>query len=414
VTALRILMVAPQPFLRPRGTPFSVLHRIRSLLHLGHTVDLVTYPFGEDVELDGLRIFRTPRPPGVRDVPIGPSLPKLLLDGPLFLSALRRAARGGYDLLHTHEEAGWLGPLLRRRTGVPHLYDMHSSLPQQLHNFGRFDWGPVVGAFDGLERQTLESADGVIAICQALADRAREAGYRGPLSVIENTLDLPPDPHGEEKLPELRERLGLEGHPVVVYTGSLERYQGLDLLLDAAHLLQQEEPSARVLVVGGSVEGSRALAEEARARGVGETVRAIPAVPPGEVPLYHRLADVLVTTRTRGTNTPLKLYQYLRSGRPMVATAIHSHTQVLDEDTAELVAPDAESVARGLLGLIRNPERRARVAARAAEVAEERYGEERYHALLRDLLERTLAGGAEASRQGHSGAPEGQRLRERA
>ena len=42
-------MIAPEPFFEPRGTPFSEYHRIRALLELGHTVDLVTYPFGRDV-----------------------------------------------------------------------------------------------------------------------------------------------------------------------------------------------------------------------------------------------------------------------------------------------------------------------------------------------------------------------------
>ena len=58
---MHILMVAPQPFFRPRGTPFSVLHRIRGLTMLGHTVELVTYPFGETPSIAGLTIHRAPR-----------------------------------------------------------------------------------------------------------------------------------------------------------------------------------------------------------------------------------------------------------------------------------------------------------------------------------------------------------------
>src|ERR1041385_3764027 len=88
---MRILMVAPQPFFRPRGTPFSVLHRIRALVRLGHLVDLVTYPLGESPVLEGLRILRSSALPGVRDVPVGPSLAKLALDGPLFMRASRLA-----------------------------------------------------------------------------------------------------------------------------------------------------------------------------------------------------------------------------------------------------------------------------------------------------------------------------------
>ena len=54
-------MVAPEPWFRPRGTPFSVLHRIRALLRLGHSVDLLTYPFGDDPALPGLRLQRSQR-----------------------------------------------------------------------------------------------------------------------------------------------------------------------------------------------------------------------------------------------------------------------------------------------------------------------------------------------------------------
>ena len=66
---MKILMIAPEPFFEPRGTPFSEFHRIRALLELGHTVDLVTYPFGKDVSMPGLRVFRCLRPPFVRRRP---------------------------------------------------------------------------------------------------------------------------------------------------------------------------------------------------------------------------------------------------------------------------------------------------------------------------------------------------------
>ena len=74
---MRILMIAPEPFFEPRGTPFSEYHRIRALLELGHTVDLVTYPFGRDVAMPGLRVFRCARPPFIRNVRIGPSPAKI-------------------------------------------------------------------------------------------------------------------------------------------------------------------------------------------------------------------------------------------------------------------------------------------------------------------------------------------------
>ena len=54
-------MIAPEPFFEPRGTPFSEFHRIRALTDLGHQVDLVTYPFGRDIAMPGLRVFRSLR-----------------------------------------------------------------------------------------------------------------------------------------------------------------------------------------------------------------------------------------------------------------------------------------------------------------------------------------------------------------
>src|SRR5690606_5542965 len=111
---LRLLMLAPEPFFEPRGTPFSEYHRIKALGELGHQVDLVTYPIGRDVELPGLRIFRAARPPFVSKVKIGPSFTKILLDGLMLVTIARRVATDKYDAIHSHEEMGLVGVWLAR------------------------------------------------------------------------------------------------------------------------------------------------------------------------------------------------------------------------------------------------------------------------------------------------------------
>ena len=103
---MHILMIAPEPFFEPRGTPFSEYHRIKALLALGHTVDLVTYPFGHDVDLPGLRVFRCLRPPLITSVGIGPSFAKVPLDLSLAGTAFRRALGGRYDAIHSHGAGG--------------------------------------------------------------------------------------------------------------------------------------------------------------------------------------------------------------------------------------------------------------------------------------------------------------------
>src|SRR3989442_14209598 len=78
--SMRILMISPEPFLEPRGTPCSVYHRAKALVSLGYEVNLVTYPMGEPVTLPGLKIYRAPAVPFIPAVKMGPTADKLLLD----------------------------------------------------------------------------------------------------------------------------------------------------------------------------------------------------------------------------------------------------------------------------------------------------------------------------------------------
>ena len=161
---MHILMIAPEPFFEPRGTPFSEYHRIKALVEQGHVVDLVTYGHGADVTLPNLRIVRVPRLPLSR-VPIGPSFPKILLDLLLVITALRQSRRARYDVVHSHEEAAIFGTWLARRLGIPHLYDMHSSLPQQLGNFAFSKSKLMTRALSWMERLVIRRSKVVIVIC---------------------------------------------------------------------------------------------------------------------------------------------------------------------------------------------------------------------------------------------------------
>jgi len=185
---MKVLMIAPEPFFTPRGTPFSVRGRIQAILALGHTVDLVTYHVGDDLPWPGLRIYRTPRLRWIRRVTIGPSFTKIFLDVLLFAVALRRVLMERYDVVHTHEEAGLMGTVLAPLIGAQHVYDMHSSLPQQFQNFQAFNYGPIVKLFEVLERLVICRAHAVITICPDLSDRVAAIDRSRPCFLIENTL----------------------------------------------------------------------------------------------------------------------------------------------------------------------------------------------------------------------------------
>src|SRR5262249_11402654 len=95
-------------------------------------------------------------------------------------------------------------------------------------------------------------------------------------------------------------------------------------------------------------------------------------------PAFLLAADVLVSPRSRGTNTPLKVYQYLRSGRPIVATRLLTHTQVLSDETAVLTGATPGEFAAGILDVLDRPEYVAALGRHARELADTKYSYQSY------------------------------------
>ncbi len=385
---MRILMIAPEPFFQPRGTPFSEYYRTRALTELGHEVDMVTYPIGEDVSIPGLRIFRAPGIPGIRKISIGPSLAKLPLDVMVFSSAVRRLMSGRYDLLDCHEEAGLMGVLLSKLFGVPAVYDMHSSLPEQLVNFRYTRSAVLRKLFAILERWTIKGSAAVIVICPYLQEVVADVDPEKPCFLIENSpLAEANRVAGSEEATALRKSLGLEGTAVIGYTGTFEAYQGLDLLFDAVRWIAERDPKARLLMVGGHPDQIDEARGAIQQRGLEDKVVFVGQRPPAEMSVYLAATDVLVSPRSHGNNTPLKIYSYLRAGKAIVATRLLTHTQVLDDEISQLTAADPEAFGKGILTLLRDPNRAQALGEAARRRAENEYSYENYLEKTRRVLD---------------------------
>ena len=374
---MHILMIAPEPFFEPRGTPFSEFHRIRALTSLGHTVDLVTYPFGSDVAMPGLRIVRSLRPPFVSRVRIGPSWAKVPLDALLSLTALRLALTRKYDAIHSHEEGGAIGIVLAALLRKPHLYDMHSRRPQQISNFGYGKATWLASLFGWVERLMIKRSRVVIVICEDLDDTVKALKLPVPTVLIENAAGSGAAPSAGTGL-AVRQSLGLPASaPVILYTGTFEAYQGLDLLFDAMKIVVTSHPDARLVMVGGEPAQVDAARRSVERRGLGPAVIFTGQRPAEDVPAYLDAATALVSPRASGTNTPLKIYQYLRSGRPIVATRLRTHTQVLNDDVAILTPATADGLAAGLARAITDPGAGA-IGLRARDLANTKYSDEAF------------------------------------
>ena len=393
---MRALVIAPQPFFTPRGTPFSVYYRTLIEAELGVEIDLLTYGVGRDPDIRGVRIVRIPRFSWLGEVRVGPSVLKLFLDGVLVMWMLVLLARRRYDFVHAHEEAVFFCRFVKPLFGFKLVYDMHSSLPQQLTNFAFTRSKLLIGAFRWLENSSLGAADAVITICPELARYAVDnLDDSSKHFLIENSLLEPVrlvgDPPGEEARAEpasVQTAAGSRAGRRVVYAGTLEPYQGIDLLIRSFRQALDRVPDAVLLVVGGSptqVKHYRGLAEEL---GIAANTEFTGMVAPRVARQYSAGADLLVSPRTEGTNTPLKIYEQLASGIPMVATDIRSHTQVLDSRVAFLGKPEPGDFSRALVdGLTARDVGRVK-AEGARALFETRYSRAAYLAKMRALLER--------------------------
>ena len=166
---MKALVISPQPFFTPRGTPFSVYYRTLVTAKLDVKVDLLTYGEGEDVDIPGIRILRIPRFAFLGKIKVGPSLLKLFLDLFLVAYTIGLLFRNHYDFVHAHEEAVFFCRFLKPIFRFKLVYDMHSSLPQQLVNFHFTSSKFLINLFKKLEDSCLRASDAVITICPALS-----------------------------------------------------------------------------------------------------------------------------------------------------------------------------------------------------------------------------------------------------
>jgi glycosyltransferase involved in cell wall biosynthesis len=346
---MRILMIIPQAFYVPRGTPLSSYHRARELIARGHDVDILTYGIGEPPPQLSARIFRARGPHFWRTLRAGPSGRKIWLDVLLFASLIGRLCRERYDALYAHEEAALLARAAAALFRIPYVYDMHSSLPLQITDWNFSGSRSVVALFRWVERLCVSGACVVVAISPAVARAARSAWPDALCIVLTNYFE-PEEGAGEGDRERIRDRHSVRpDEKLIVYTGSFVALQALDLLLEAFPRVLAAVPTARLLLVGGSeaeISQLRALAERL---GIAQRVILERARPQEEIPGYLAAADALVSPRVQGINPPGKLLSYLSSGRPVVATDTLVHNQLLTGECAILTRPDAAGLAEGLV-----------------------------------------------------------------
>jgi glycosyltransferase involved in cell wall biosynthesis len=232
---------------------------------------------------------------------------------------------------------------------------MDSSIPAQIAYTGFIKNGFILKVASSLERWTIKNSAVIITVCSSLTDIVKREFPEKPVFQIEDLpLSFKNITVSDDVLARTKKDLDIKEEMVVVYTGNFEGYQGLDLLISSIPHVVKEVENVKYLLVGGEEKQIEKLKGKSKSLGVGNKIIFTGRRPLEEMPLYMGLADLLVSPRIQGANTPLKIYTYLKSGKPIVATNLLTHTQVLNKDVAILTEPNPESFAKGIILLAKD------------------------------------------------------------
>ncbi|NEO71275.1 glycosyltransferase [Moorena sp. SIO3H5] len=170
----------------------------------------------------------------------------------------------------------------------------------------------------------------------------------------------------------LRRELGIR-NVLLMYVGNLETYQGIDLLLESFALTLEHTDQADLVIIGGEADDIRKYTNKAHCLGIQQHVHFLGPKPVEHLAIYLEQADILVSPRTKGKNTPMKLYSYLDSGKVLLATDLPTHTQLLNNHLALLKRPDAKAFAEGMLDLIADEKLRLKLGTAGKKLIDKRH-----------------------------------------
>lgn len=379
---MNILLLAPHPFYQERGTPIAVDMLLGVLDRDGHQVDVVTFHEGRERHYNNVAIHRINPWIKVKNIRPGFSFKKLYCDLFLMVCAFGLLRRRRYDFIHAVEESSFMALLFRRFFKTPFVYDMDSLMSAQL--LDRFPMlSFAVRPMAWMESLPIKRANMVAPMCDDLADEARR--HRDGGVVLIKDVSLATAQEDNEPGDDLRQELQITDGMIVMYIGNLEPYQGIDLLLSSFEILCRSNRVVHLVLIGGAwrdLEHYRAYAAEL---GLARQVHLIGPRPVEHIGHYMRQADVLVSPRIHGTNTPMKIYSYLHSGTPIVATELATHTQVLNHEIAVLAAPEPKPFATAMTALLEDAQRRHHLGQRAVAYAEREHSYEGFVASVRQL-----------------------------
>jgi len=384
----KVLFISPQPFFQWRGSPIRVNFNILALTGLGYRVDLLTLPIGEDKSFENGRVIRVANPFSMKNIAIGPSLPKIFFDILLFGKGLQLCIKNNYDVIHGVEEAGLIAVVLARLFGTKAIFEKHSDPFSYKKGVLK---NSLLSVYSLVEKVTVRLCDGVIGTGKGLVAQVRAMGYS---TRVFHIFDIPSSlqkPDGKQ-VKKFREKLAQNPDEILVtFVGSFALYQGVELMFAAIPKIVKKNARVRFVIIGGSETEIDARKLEFKKLQIEDRVSFLGKVAPDILPAYLAASDILLSPRISGVNTPLKILDYMKAGKPIMATDVPSHRLLLDETTAVMAQPDPDHLAEALDILAGDEEKRLKMGAAGRNLYEKKYNFTNYQLQLSRCYQEVLA-----------------------
>ena len=415
------------PPFAPGGAEWSTAGWAAALARRGHRVTVVTPNYGAAAreERDGATIVRVPFPVKLRP---GQGEARFLVHrNPLFhlyfAWHVRRAARAaGAEIIHAQGKAAlvgcWLAGRSLRRPVLVTIRDLGLLCPlghcTVFEPWARFDcttaqyvgkclpyhlahYAAGLGALGRarlriaalaawpdhrLRQRALGRVTGLVGVSRGILG-VYPARLLGPRARVVPNLPPPIAEPSEAEARSARERLGVGGAPLVVYAGKHSIGKGTPVLLEALDRIAAAVPGARFALAG---KGDMVIPAR-------PDLRVLGVLPQAELFALYRAADVIVVPSVWPEPLSRVLLEAMRIGRPVVATAVGGTPEAVEHGVTGLLVPrqDPEALAKAVIELLLDPERRARMGRAAAERARTAFDEERLVAALLDVYREVAA-----------------------
>jgi len=391
----KVAVIAPCPFFIDRGTPIRI-KRLATAMSEDFDVHVIAFHQGRNGDYP-FHIHRTwPLPLKIKRS--GGNLVKVLYDLLLLGKTLSVVRRERIRLIDGHlHEGAFIGILVSAITGSAVISNAHGTFVKELLATGvikKDSWlvRPLTWFEDWVERRV----DRIAAQSLLRRDEFVAKGLKAEkVAVVEDVPELDDFNLSADQIDkDLERRLRPSGEKLLIYSGGMETYQGVDFLLAAFRKICGLRTDVRLVLFGKPVEEYR---EIARSMGITERVVFVDHEPFERLPQYLAICDVGFALRLYGENVPGKLPIYMASGIAVVGTDTKGINTVIRHDQSGMLVPsgDVTSLVTVILGLLEDPDKVRSLGEAGRNEAVSRYSQDDVKRELGRIYRELLAGGVE-------------------